>query len=185
MIKETLTKTENLGNDLSVMICIHDLYIWIKSWWSEIYIVLMQHQTFYIKTHVGFTVAGNITFPYKHWFATLNVFVWLTVNCSLTTYTKFIFIFPLQQWKENARNCYVTGLFISLCAILISYFYVVCLVLGVFAKLRKATCSIVMSFSRPHDTRRLLLDGFWWSLIYEVFSKMWLEGTDLVKIWQE
>jgi len=91
-------KSEKLGNDLSViMICIPELYIWIKSWWSEYYIVSLQRQRFYIKTHVGFIVAGDINFPYKHWFATLNIFVYLTVKCSLTTHTKFIVIFHCKN----------------------------------------------------------------------------------------
>ena len=42
----------------------------------------------------------------------------------------------------------------------------------VFAKLRKATASTVMSFSRPHGTTRLTLDGLSGSLIFEIFSKM-------------
>jgi len=47
--------------------------------------------------------------------------------------------------------------------------------------LRKATISFVMSVSvcrpvcpsvRPHGTTRLLLDGFWWNLLFDYFSKI-------------
>jgi hypothetical protein len=47
-------------------------------------------------------------------------------------------------------------------------------ILGEFAKLRKATISFVMSVRpsvRPHETTLLPLDGFWWNLVFEYFSK--------------
>jgi hypothetical protein len=49
------------------------------------------------------------------------------------------------------------------------------LLLGAFAKLRKATINFVMSvrlFVCPHGTTRLPLDGFSWNLIFESFSKI-------------
>jgi hypothetical protein len=76
MITETLTKTEKLGNGLSViMVCIPELYVWKISWWIEYYIVLTQYQTCNIKTYVRFIVAGEKHFPFKHSFATLNNFL--------------------------------------------------------------------------------------------------------------
>ena len=45
------------------------------------------------------------------------------------------------------------------------------LFLGAFAKLRKATASVVMSVC-PHRTTRLLLDGFSWNLIFDYFWKI-------------
>jgi len=60
------------------------------------------------------------------------------------------------------------------------------LFLDAFTKLRKATTSVVMSVClsvllsvpsvRPHGTTRLLLDGFSWNLIFEVFRKICLEN---------
>ena len=45
------------------------------------------------------------------------------------------------------------------------------LVLGAFAKLRKATISFVTSVC-PHGTARLPLYGFWRNLIFQTFSKI-------------
>jgi hypothetical protein len=46
-----------------------------------------------------------------------------------------------------------------------------CSLLGAFAELRKATISFVIYLSvRTHGTR-LLLDGFWWNLIFEFFFR--------------
>jgi hypothetical protein len=60
--------------------------------------------------------------------------------------------------------------------------------LGAFANLRKVTTSFVMCV-RPsvcvHGTSRLLLDGFSWNVIFEDFSKIYLENQVLIKIWQE
>jgi hypothetical protein len=38
---------------------------------------------------------------------------------------------------------------------------------------------------RPHGTTRLPLDGFLWNLIFGNFSKMCLENSSFIKIWQE
>jgi hypothetical protein len=46
------------------------------------------------------------------------------------------------------------------------------LFLGAFAKLRQATISLVLSVC-PHGITRLPLDGFWWNMIFEIFSKTW------------
>jgi len=62
------------------------------------------------------------------------------------------------------------------------------LVLGVFAKLWKATFSFVMSVCLsvcPHGTNRLLLEGFSWNMIFQYFSKMCRENSSFIKIWQE
>ena len=56
--------------------------------------------------------------------------------------------------------------------------------LGAFAKLRKATLSLVISV-RPHWTTRLPLNGFSWTLISEYFSKLCQENSSFIKIWQE
>ena len=117
-----------------------ELYVWISSWWSEYYIILMQHQTFLIKTQVGFIVAGDINFPYKHWFATLSVFVLLTVKCSLTTHKNSLLFLHCSNWMSTDQNVTVQVCLVSLRTILILCFYVIYLVLGAFAKLRKADC---------------------------------------------
>ena len=51
-----------------------------------------------------------------------------------------------------------------------SFFVVFCYFLGLFAKLRKAAVSFVMSV-RPRGTTRLPLYGFSLNLIFEDFSK--------------
>jgi hypothetical protein len=58
------------------------------------------------------------------------------------------------------------------------------LFLGAFAELRKATISFFTSVS-PHGTTRLPLDGFWWNLIFELFSKLFHENSSFIKIRQE
>jgi hypothetical protein len=50
--------------------------------------------------------------------------------------------------------------------------------------LRKATISFVMSVC-PHGTTRLPLDGFWWTLIFETFSKICQENSSFIKIWRK
>ena len=60
--------------------------------------------------------------------------------------------------------------------------------LGAFAKLRKATLSCVTSVRlsvRPHGTTRLSLDGFLWNLIFEDFSEICRENSNVIKIGQE
>ena len=56
-------------------------------------------------------------------------------------------------------------------------------ILGVFAKLRKATISFVLS-ARPHGTTLIPLDGFLWNLVSEYFSKLCLENSSFNTIWQ-
>ena len=55
--------------------------------------------------------------------------------------------------------------------------------LGAFAELRKATLSF-MSVC-PRGTTRFPLDGFWWNLIYETFSKIRRENSNFIKIRQK
>jgi hypothetical protein len=65
-----------------------------------------------------------------------------------------------------------------------SWFYwqnCLCL-LDTFTKLRKATSSCLSV--RPHGTTRLPLDGFSWNLIFEYFSKIFLENLRFVQLWQ-
>ena len=60
--------------------------------------------------------------------------------------------------------------------------------LGAFAKLRKAAVSFVMSVCpslHSHGTIRFPLNGFAWYLKSEYFSKICLENTSLIKMWQE
>jgi hypothetical protein len=60
--------------------------------------------------------------------------------------------------------------------------------LGAFAKLRKATVSFVMLVRLsvcPHETTRLPIYGFSWYLIFEYFSKICRENSSFIKIWQE
>ena len=56
--------------------------------------------------------------------------------------------------------------------------------LGAFGELRKATIGFVMSML-PHGTTGLPLDGFWWSFIFETFSKICRENSNLFKIEQK
>ena len=58
------------------------------------------------------------------------------------------------------------------------------LFLGTFAKLRKATASVVMSVS-PHGTTRLLLDGFARNLIFYYFSKICRGNWSLIEVSQK
>jgi hypothetical protein len=53
--------------------------------------------------------------------------------------------------------------------------------LGAFAKLRKSTISFVLSVC-PHGATRLPLDGFWWNLTFELFSKVCLENSNIINI---
>jgi len=80
----------------------------------EYYILLMQYQTFYIKTYEHFIVPGDINFPYRHSFAALNIFVWFTVTFSLTIHINTV-VFPLQQWLFDSAKAlhytFVTYLF--------------------------------------------------------------------------
>jgi hypothetical protein len=57
-------------------------------------------------------------------------------------------------------------------------------ILGAFAKLRKAAITYIMSV-RPRGTIRLPLDGFWWYLVFELFSNLCRENSDLVKMLHE
>jgi hypothetical protein len=50
--------------------------------------------------------------------------------------------------------------------------------------LRETAISFVMSVC-PHGTTRLPLDGFWWNLIFETFSKICWENSNFVKILQK
>ena len=58
------------------------------------------------------------------------------------------------------------------------------------AKLRKATTSFVMPAAlppacpsvRPYRACRLQLDVFSWNLVFEYFSKIFLENSNLIKI---
>ena len=55
-----------------------------------------------------------------------------------------------------------------------------------FAKLRKATISLILSVLLSARTIRLLLDGFSWNLIYEYFSKLCRKKKSrFIKIEQE
>jgi len=56
--------------------------------------------------------------------------------------------------------------------------------LGAFAKLRKATNSFVMSI-RPHGTIQLPPNRFSWNSILEHFSKLCQENSSFIKIEQE
>jgi hypothetical protein len=59
---------------------------------------------------------------------------------------------------------------------------------GAFAKWRKAIMSFVMSACpsvRPHETIRLPHHGFLWNMIYYDFSKICLENSSYIKLWQE
>ena len=65
-------------------------------------------------------------------------------------------------------------------------------ILGVTEKLRKAAISLAMSVSvsvspsvRPHETTRLLLDGFLWNLLFEGFSKICGCNASFIVIRQE
>jgi hypothetical protein len=55
------------------------------------------------------------TFALKHFYATLGIFVWLTVTCSSTVHTERIVAFPSQQWlRERAaflRYTYIAYVF--------------------------------------------------------------------------
>jgi len=53
---------------------------------------------------------------------------------------------------------------------------------GAFAKLQKATISVVMSVC-TYETMRLPLDGFSWNYIFEYFSDICRES--FIKIGQE
>jgi len=142
-----------------------ELYVWISSWWSEYYIILMQHQTFLIKTQVGFIVAGDINFPYKHWFAALSVFVLLTVKCSLTAHTKFIVIFPLQQLKKNVPKYYFTGVscFFKDYPNLVFLCYIPC-----FRRVRKIAKSRLLA-SSCLSLVRTIQSGYLWTDFQEVW----------------
>ena len=61
------------------------------------------------------------------------------------------------------------------------YIIVFEIILGVSAKLRKATISFVISVL-PHGTARFPLDGLWWNLILRSFSKIFREHSNVVKI---
>jgi hypothetical protein len=57
-------------------------------------------------------------------------------------------------------------------------------ILGAFAELRQATISIVMSVCptvHRHGATRLTLDGFSFNLIFEYFSRIFLEISILLK----
>jgi hypothetical protein len=59
--------------------------------------------------------------------------------------------------------------------------------LSAFAKLRKATVSVVMSVRLSvclRGTTQLPLDGFSWNLIFESFSKIYWENSRFIKIGQ-
>jgi hypothetical protein len=58
------------------------------------------------------------------------------------------------------------------------------LYLGTFAKFWKATISSVTSVC-PHGTTPLSLGGFWWTLVFRLFSKICRENSNFIKIWQE
>ena len=47
-----------------------------------------------------------------------------------------------------------------------------------------ATINFVVSV-RPHGTTRLPLDGFWWNMIFEAFSKICRENSGCIKIRQK
>jgi len=70
----------------------------------------MQSQIFYIKTYVRFIVAGDINFSYKNSFATLSIFVSVTVMFSLTTHTNVLLCFHCNSGYSTAPKCYVTRL---------------------------------------------------------------------------
>jgi hypothetical protein len=56
------------------------------------------------------------------------------------------------------------------------------------AKLRKATISFVIAVRLsvcPHGKNRRPLDGFSWNLIFVYFSKICLESSRFIQIWQE
>jgi len=64
--------------------------------------------------------------------------------------------------------------------------------LALFAELRKATSSFVMSVSFsvcpsvcPHETTRLPKEGFSWNLIFDCFSTIYPEKSGFIKNWQE
>ena len=57
--------------------------------------------------------------------------------------------------------------------------------LGTFAKLRKATISVVMSVCpsvHPHGVTRLPLEGFSLNVTFEHFSKTCRENSSFIKI---
>jgi len=83
------------------------------------------------------------------------------VKCSLTTHKNSL-LFSIETMVRRTRQI-VTLLFyvVSLATILVLRFYVMCLILGAFAKLPTITAPIIISFSRPHGTTRLPLEGFW------------------------
>ena len=59
-------------------------------------------------------------------------------------------------------------------------------ILGAFAIFRRATVCYVMSVSvRPHETTRLLLDGFSWNYTFQYFSKICWENSGFINIRQE
>jgi hypothetical protein len=59
--------------------------------------------------------------------------------------------------------------------------------LGAFAKLQKATISVMCAHItvRPHEITRLSLEGFSRNLIFECLSKICRESSSFVKIWQK
>jgi len=57
--------------------------------------------------------------------------------------------------------------------------------LGEFAKLRKATISVILPVLRPHGTTRLPLDGYSSKFTFEDFSKTRRGNSSVVKIGQE
>jgi hypothetical protein len=64
-------------------------------------------------------------------------------------------------------------------------FNVYVLYLGAFAKLRRATISLVMSVRPSVRKVQLTLNGFLWNLTFEYFLKVCRENSSFIKIWQK
>jgi hypothetical protein len=88
----------------------------------------------------------------------------------------FPFIIPLMWMSERANHTLV-----AMVTALNGFF---------FRRVRRITKSDyqlrhVRLSVRKHVTTRLPLDGFWWNLIFKLFSKISRENSSFMKIWQE
>jgi hypothetical protein len=121
----------------------------------------------------------------------LNVKFLIEYNQILHKYFKLLEIYYFLKlsdyWIINKKN------FVSHAGLSVSENYqsactfLICPFLGAFVRFRKETVGFVTSVRpsvRPHATARLLLDRFLLKLTFEYFSKICLEYSSFVKIWQ-
>jgi hypothetical protein len=105
----------------------------------------------------------------------------LCTNSEWAVWFRFIFAFYIHIPYPITSK---TGLFESRLTFLLQRTIAIHVLLGAFAKLQKATSSLVMYVRlsvRPHGATRLPLDGFSLSLIFEYFSKICWENSSLIK----